>query len=349
GAGWAVRRLGGRFRSDAGAVLATVAGAHAAVAVLGSALLPRAAAVDAAPWAAMVGGGLVAGVGAVLGVLRRCAVPADLLARVPAWVWPGLHAAGLALLALLLSGAAVVTVALVLGAPAVAAAYAGLAPGFWSGVGATLLAVVYLPNAVVAGVSWVLGPGIAVGTGTASVLAASPPAANASFPLLAMLPSQTPPAWTLVVLLAPVAAGTLAGRHCRRATPANGRVPAAAVAIAVTAGTVGLLCSLAGGRLAAGPFDPVSVPAGLAMASVLLLVGVPALLVAGVTRRGEPDEAEWTDDTADAGQEAEPAKPRTVAELVALRQAAKAEQAARTAESEAVDGDGDAPDLTCSS
>jgi hypothetical protein len=122
-------------------------------------------------------------------------------------------------------------------------------------------------------------------------------------------------------------------------------VPAASVAIVITVVTIGLLCVLSGGRLAAGAFDPVTVPAGLAMASVLLLVGVPALLVAGVTRFGEPDEAEWTDDAPgvvaedaaedDSAAEAEPAKPRTVAELVALReqQAVAAAAAAAAAES----------------
>ena len=61
GARWSVRKLGGRFRMDAGPVLASIAGGHAAVAVLGSALLPRAAEVAAQPWAAMVGAGLLAG------------------------------------------------------------------------------------------------------------------------------------------------------------------------------------------------------------------------------------------------------------------------------------------------
>ncbi|MDN5920608.1 MAG: DUF6350 family protein, partial [Pseudonocardia sp.] len=58
--GWSVRRLGGRVRHDAGAVVASHAGAAAAVAVLGGALLPRDMAVTA-PWASMVGAGLVAG------------------------------------------------------------------------------------------------------------------------------------------------------------------------------------------------------------------------------------------------------------------------------------------------
>jgi hypothetical protein len=268
-----------------------------------------------------------------------------------------LRAAGLALLTLLLAGGVAVTTALAIGAPSVAAAYAGLAPGFWSGAGATLLALAYLPNAVVAGVSWVLGPGIAIGTGTASVFAAFPPAAPSTFPLLTVLPSQTPPAWTLVVLLAPVAAGVLAGRVCRRSVPASGRVPAASVAIAVTVVTIGLLCALSGGRLAAGAFDPVTVPAGLAMASVLLLVGVPALLVAGVTRRGEPDEAEWTDDgpigdveiprqsTSEDVAPVEPAKPRTVAELVAQRERQAEEAAAAAAAVEEETAEEDEPEV----
>ena len=80
GAGWALRRLGGRFRHDGGPVLVAVAGAHAAVAVLGSALLPRAAEVAAQPWAAMVGAGLLAGSG---GADRHVALlrPAPRVAR----------------------------------------------------------------------------------------------------------------------------------------------------------------------------------------------------------------------------------------------------------------------------
>ncbi len=85
GSGWAVRRLGGRIRTDAGAVVATIAGAHAAVAVLGSALLPQAAEVAAAPWAAMVGAGVLAGAASAVGVARACGVPPEWRERAPAW------------------------------------------------------------------------------------------------------------------------------------------------------------------------------------------------------------------------------------------------------------------------
>jgi hypothetical protein len=73
------------------------------------------------------------------------------------------------------------------------------------------------------------------------------------------------------------------------------------------------------------------------MASVLLLVGVPALLVAGVTRRGEPDEAEWADDAVVDGEDpvVDVPRPRTVAELVAERE----RQAAEAAEAEAAEAE----------
>jgi hypothetical protein len=160
GAGWAVRRLGGRFRTDAGAVL------------VASALLPRAAEVAVAPWSAMVGGGLVAGAAAAVGVLRSCGVPADWADRMPGWLWPALRGAAVALTGLALVGAVVLLAGLVLSAPDVAGAYHELAPDVGSGLGVTLLAMAYLPNAVVGGLSWALGPGIAVGTAGASPFAA---------------------------------------------------------------------------------------------------------------------------------------------------------------------------------
>ncbi|WP_232663831.1 cell division protein PerM [Pseudonocardia sp. TRM90224] len=324
GARWTVRRLGGRFRTDAGPVVASVAGAHAAVAVLGSALLPRAAEVAAAPWAAMVGGGLVAGCAAGCGVLRGCSLPADVVARVPGWLAVGVRAAAVAVVGLLTIGAAMVAVALATQAQAVAHAYSVLAPTFGAGVGVTLLAVAYLPNAAIGGAGWALGPGVAVGTATASPFAAFP-GAPSSFPVLAAVPTITPPAWALAVLLLPIGTGVLAGLTCRRRLPVSQRLPAAFAAIVATTLFMALLSVLAGGRLAAGAFDPVRVPAEFVVPSVLLLVGVPTLLVAAVQRRVEPEEPAWEGEPTpvepDRGSERDEGQetPRTVAELVALR------------------------------
>lgn len=309
GAGWAVRRLGGRWRTDAGAVLATFAGAHSAVAVLGSALLPRATEVAAAPWAALVSSGLVAGGAATLGVVRVCGRPAD--RRVPPWAGAALRTGAVAVTGLVGLGALALLGSLLLGAPAVGDAYADLAPDLGAGVGLTLLALAYLPNAVVGGVSWVLGPGFSVGSASVSPFGVSPGEPSV-FPLFAALPDAPPPVWALLVLAGPIAVGALTGVVARRA--GEHAVPVAGVAVAGTAAVVGLLGALAGGRLAAGPYDPVRIPAELLVPSVLLLVGVPALLVVLLGRGRVPgeDPYEYEDDVEEPPAAVAPDEPEEV-------------------------------------
>lgn len=287
GARWSVRRLGGRIRTDAGAVLAAQAGAHAAVAVLASALLPAAAPVSVAPWAAMVGAGVVAALAAGLGLLRQCGVPAEWRSRLPRWAPPALRGAAAGLLALVAAGAAVLAVGMVLRAGEVEASFAALAPGFGSSLGVFVLAVAYLPNAVVAGASWLLGPGVSVGVAAASpfTVAGGP---RMPFPLLAAMPENPPPAWVLVVLLVPLAVGAVVGAACRRALAdvpdLKLRLRATAAAAALVALGVVVAALLAGGRLAAGQFDPVRLRPELLLPAVLLWVGGPALLVATFQR-----------------------------------------------------------------
>jgi hypothetical protein len=294
GSVWAVRRLGGRLLADAGAVVAAVAGAHATVAVLGSALLPSAAEIGAAPWAAMTGGGLVAGAAATAGVIRACGLPEEWKVRLPGWGPVGLRAAAVAVTALFAAGALAVLVALVRSAPEVAGAYRDLAPGVGAGLGLTLLMVAYLPNAVIAGAAWVLGPGVSVGAATASPFAAYP-GPTSHIPLIAALPTTTPPAWVLAVLVLPVVAGGMVGLVCRRSPDRSAQLPAAITATVLTAVVMGLLAVLSGGHLAAGEFDPVRVPVGLVVPAVLLLVGVPAVVVASFQRHGAPDRTDRRD------------------------------------------------------
>jgi len=278
GARWAARRLGGRFRADAGAVVAGVAGAHAAVAVLGSALLPGAAAVAVTPWAAMVGGGVAAGAAAALGVVSACGMPGEWVDRLPPWLPAAVRGAAVALSGLLVTGAAVLTTGLVLGADQVAEGYRVLGSDLTAGTGLTLLALGYLPNAVIAATSWALGPGLAMGTATASPFVTYG-GDRSHFPLLAAFPQTSAPVWAIAVLLLPVGVGVLTGLRCGRVGHGL-RVPAALGASVITAVLIGVLGGLAGGRLAAGPFDPIRLPVELLVPSALLLVGAPAVLVA---------------------------------------------------------------------
>lgn len=284
GSTWAVRRLGGRAAHDGGAVLATVGGAHTTVAVLATALLP--AAVSAGPWMAMPAAALVAVPAAGLGVVRACGVDevVDRLRQLPPWVLPGLRGAVVGVATLAVIGAAVLVGGLVMAVGSVHAAFDHLAPTVSAGLGVTLLAFLYLPNAVVAAASWGFGPGVGVGLAWASPFTTVPGAEVSSFPLLAAMP-LTAPLWALLVLVGPVLGGVLVGRACVRfggqARPVQ-RVWSALLAVGVTALAAGLLALVAGGRLAAGTYDPVRVPALWFMLGVLGWMGLPAVAAAAM-------------------------------------------------------------------
>lgn len=351
GARWSVRRLGGRIRTDAGAVLAAQAGAHAAVAVLASALLPAAAPVSVAPWAAMVGAGVVAALAAGLGLLRQCGVPAEWRDRLPSWAPAALRGAAAGLLALVAAGATVLAVGMVLRAGEVEATFSTLAPGFGSSLGVFVLAVAYLPNAVVAGASWLLGPGVSVGAAAASpfTVAGGP---RMPFPLLAAMPETPPPAWVLVVLLVPLAIGAAVGAACRGVPDVKLRLRATAAAAGLVAVGMVVAALLAGGRLAAGQFDPVRLRPELLLPAVLLWVGGPALLVAtfqrsapgAVTPSEEPGFEEIEDDAVEDLPEEDPEPARNLTAVRGRRDDREVARDGRGADEsdsgESEDGDG---------
>lgn len=278
--GWAVRRLGGRVRHDAGAVVAAQAGAAAAVAVLAGALLPKDMAVTA-PWASMLGAGLVGGGAAGIGVLRACGPPAAWRRVLAGWPGAALAAVRVAATGLLLVAALVLLGGLLIEATAVAGTAQRLGPGPGAGFGVLLLAVGYLPNALAGALSWALGAGVSLGATTSGPLGVEP-GPLPPFPLVETLPvTAVPPAAPLVLLL-PLAVGALAGAACRRALPADlppaGRLAAPATAALVVATGAAVLATLAGGPLAGGPYDPVSFHGGAVFVAVLLLVGLPLLV-----------------------------------------------------------------------
>ncbi|ANY07478.1 cell division protein PerM [Pseudonocardia sp. HH130630-07] len=278
--GWAVRSLGGRVRHDAGAVVASQAGAAAAVAVLAGALLPKSMAVTA-PWASLVGAGLVAGAAAGIGVVHACGPPAAWRRLLAGWPGAALAGARVGATGLLLVGALVLTGALALAATEVGDTAARLGPGVGAGLGVLVLAVGYLPNALVGAVSWALGAGVGIGVATSGPLLAEP-GPLPPFPLTVVLPVTTVPAAAPLVLLLPVAVGVLTGYASRRAlagdVPPVERLAAPVTAVVVVAAGAALLATAAGGPLADGPYDPVSFRPGSVFLAVLLLVGVPAVL-----------------------------------------------------------------------
>lgn len=268
------------WRDAAGPVIATLAGTHAAVAVLASALLQAAGPVTAAaPWAAALAAGLTAGLAATFGVLRALgAAPSWRVA--PQWLRSGLWAGRVGLAGLASCGAVLLTVALLISATDVHELVTRVGGQAGAGIGLTLLSLAYLPNAVLAASSWALGPGVQIGAALTSPFGTAggplPPV-----PLLAAVPTTAPPAWAPVVLLLPVLTGLLVGLCCRTAGESPlARLRAVGVAAAGVAAVCGLLALLAGGRLAQGPFDPVQLPALVVAGAALLLIGLPAAAVA---------------------------------------------------------------------
>ncbi len=278
GSATVARRLGGRNPADAGPVVATVAGAHGMVAVLLSAVLPPTGAVAVAPWAALVGGALTAGAAAAIGVLRACGPPPR-WTRSPGWLRIG-AAGGVAGLAGLTACAAMLVLAgLVTSATQVHDLIT--APAEVAGaVGLTALSAGYLPNAVGAATSWLLGPGFSIGSATESVFGVGPSMPLPSVPLLAAMPVDPPPAWAPLAFVLPAIVGVAVGLLCRAAGGLFDRLRAVAMAALVVAAGVAVLAAVSGGRLGAGPFDPVVVPVLAAAAAALGWTALPAAATA---------------------------------------------------------------------
>jgi hypothetical protein len=133
---------------------------------------------------------------------------------------------------------------------------------------------------VVAAASWVMGPGVSIGLASAAptgaVAGPMPP-----LPLLATMPAAAPPSWAGLTFAVPLAVGSLVGWRLAPAAPdVAGRLKSLAVAAATAAGVLALLAALAGGRLGAGLFDPVSIPPGAVLLAAAGWVLVPGAVVA---------------------------------------------------------------------
>lgn len=158
----------------------------------------------------------------------------------------------------------------------------------------------YVPTLVVFGMSFLAGPGFAVGAGTAVSPAGTQLGVVPGIPVLGALPESTSP-WTLMLVLVPVALGALAGwiarsRFVSARPPADASAPStepiaprlaigAGIAV-VAAAAVALLAATASGSMGPGRLavsgpepGPVALAVGLEVllgASILLLSPRPA-------------------------------------------------------------------------
>jgi hypothetical protein len=196
----------------------------------------------------------------------------------------GLRAGVLAVSGMVAVGAVVFAMGMIASWSTSTQLFRASAPGFGSGLGMLLLSVAYLPNALIATLSFAAGPGF--GMGVVSVAqwhfhAGPLPAV----PLLAPLPAVEGHWWVFLMLL-PAAVGVLTGLACRRLVrDVAGRLRAVLLAALVAGVSWLILAAMAGGSLAGGPFDPVTVPAGSLAVSAFLAVAIPGALTVWLAGR----------------------------------------------------------------
>lgn len=186
------------------------------------------------------------------------------------------RAGGLATAGYLGAGALLGAVALAVHFSDALALQRQLAPGA-AGLPVALLAVAAVPNAVLAGVGYLTGPGFGVGTAT-SVSAFSVHTGRLPvFPLLAGLPHRPLPSWLAVLLL--LLPALLAGWAVLRAVPADrgwtARLADCAAAAALAGTALAFLTGLSAGDLGPGALRGIGArwwAVGLG-ATVLVLLG----------------------------------------------------------------------------
>ncbi|QKW40937.1 hypothetical protein HUT06_38430 [Actinomadura sp. NAK00032] len=302
GGGWMIRVAGLRRRPRIAVVhvAAALAVPYAALAAL-LALAASSDEVRSPAWQALIGCFLVAVIAGGLGA-ARAVVAAQVAAEARGRrVRSGLGAllrllperprslvigvAG-ALGVLLASGAVLVGVALAMNIAAADDLYGMLAPGVVGGVLLLLVELAFLPNAVIWGMAYAVGPGFSVGAGTSVSPTGVFLDAVPAFPPLAALPQPGPaPALSLLALAAPFVAGAVGGTLTIRSLPspvAEGAPLWGFLSGALTGAVAALLSALSGGPLGGGRMATVGPSAWQVGLLAALEVGISAAIAAWV-------------------------------------------------------------------
>ncbi|MCE7005970.1 DUF6350 family protein [Kibdelosporangium philippinense] len=266
----AADRLGIEYARDTLPIIATVTTTHAIAGVV----LTEVTSLSSIAAGLLVPAGIAA-LSAVISLARQGYLD-DLFDRIDELAVHGLWAGLIGLGAMIGVGTGVFLLGLGMSFTTAADLFA---PGIGDSVGMLLLSVAYLPNAIVGGMSFAAGPGVTIGQLTATPLhfAGGP---LPGVPVLAAVPESGAPWWPLFFLL-PLGVGAFVGWFLRDVSEDPiARLRAVGAAAVVVAGGCLLLAIGAGGRLAEGIFDPLSMhPWSLGLA-MLLWIALPAATVA---------------------------------------------------------------------
>jgi hypothetical protein len=272
-------RLGLYEPLQARSVVLSISGAHAVVGGAIALLMGDEGIVRATPAVAFFGCAAVSGVAATIGVARRCGLVELVFDKLDPVAFQGLRSGFMALFALFSAGALAVAAGLAISWPRTSELFAGAGPSVGVGLGVWLLCLGYLPNAIIAGLSYVAGAGFSMGLVEVTPLKFTGGQVP-GVPLLAAMPEDEHLLSPAVLAVAALI-GAFVGWTCRKVSDRPTSRLRAVLVAAVTAGVGCLvLAATAGGRLAAGAFDPVTIPAGLLALLVASWVLVPGALVA---------------------------------------------------------------------
>lgn len=224
-----------------------------------------------------IGGFLVAGIGAALGVAAKNRSVASLWPTENASVRIVISAAWRGLAAILASSLAIVVVLFALHIDRAGDLWASLNPGFLGSFGLAGVCLVLIPNLVLWTASVLLGPGFALGTDTSVDLTGSHLGAVPGLPILAGLPAPGEFAgWVFLLGLIPLLAGALAGWSIKKVDdrPVLEHVGLGAAAGGVAGLAIGILVALSGGSVGPGRMADAGPPG---VTPALVAIGVLGL------------------------------------------------------------------------
>jgi len=310
----AALRLGCREPRQAVGVILVLALSHATFGLV-VALSADGVALKVNPVVAALVPGIFAAIAGAIGLASRSGLVSAARDYLDPLALRGMRAGALGMAGLLAAGALVTVLSLGLSAKTVTGLFQ---PGIGNDFGLLLLSIVYLPNAIVAGLSFATGPGFSIGSVTVGPLTFSGGSVP-GVPLLGGIPAHHAVWWPVLALL-PAATGLLVGWSVRKVDDD----PVARLRMVGVAGAlVGFGCvvlgTVAGGRLGDGPFDPVSIPVGVASVVAFCWIVVPGGMIAFFAGPHEPpappgeemfesEMDEESDDEPDGG-EVEDAEP----------------------------------------
>ena len=279
---WAVRITATTSVADAALLVVAATATYSALAFL-VAQASSIAGAQVAPLAALGWSALVSAGALSAGVVRGGALAGSLRDRLPV----SLHRAALAAAmsgALIGVGVCLVAIAAVVGRwSTVAGLSHQLAPGLGDAVGLFLVSLAYLPNLLVWALSYVAGPGFAIGGGASVDPFSAAGGLLPGVPLLGAIPLDAPVAAPALLLL-PVLAGALSTVVLRRrmSLPLAEEMAAVLTGAALVGAASVVLCALAGGSLGSARLVGLGPPAlltGIALAALVAAGGALASLV----------------------------------------------------------------------